>query len=146
MGGGENSKLAKQCSTALQQAWKLSNDQRAAIAWIAGYWRILHSAHSHPWPVIQRLLIQPAAADAVDAAKAIAGDSEGLGFCSDRLSWPTERLNPPPFLDGQALIAMGVQPGPDFKRVLAAVRDAQLNGEIDCSEAAARLATKLLNE
>jgi len=76
----------------------------------------------------------------------MAGDSEGLDFCRDRLSWPAERLNPPPFLDGQALIAMGVQPGPDFKRVLGAVRDAQLDRQIDGSDAAVELAKKLLDQ
>jgi len=65
MGGGENTNLAKQHSTALQQSWRLTNDQRTAIAWIANHWKILHWANSHPWPIIQRLLIQPSAVDAI---------------------------------------------------------------------------------
>ena len=143
---GENVDLAKQWSTALQQAWRLTNDQRAIVAWIGTYWKTLHAADSHPWPKIQRLLIQPSAVHAVEVAQAIAGDSDGLTFCRDRLAWPAERLNPPPFLDGQALIARGVQPGPAFKQVLDAVRDAQLNGDIDSSESAAELAMKLLDQ
>ena len=146
MGDGENPELAKQWSTGLQQTWRLTNDQRATIVWIAGHWKILHAADAHPWPKIQRLLIQPAAVHAIDAADAIAGTSDGLDFCRDRLAWPDEQLNPAPFLDGQALIARGVQPGPAFKRVLEAVRDAQLNGEIDGSEDATQLAMKLLEQ
>ena len=146
MGDGENPELAKQFSTGLQQAWRLTNDQRATIAWIGSQWKTLHSADSYPWPQIQRLLIQPTAVHAIDAAQAIAGESDGIAFCRERLAWPVERLNPPPFLDGQTLIARGILPGPAFKRVLDAVRDAQLDGTIECPESATQLAMKLLDQ
>jgi len=146
LGNGHKIDIAKRLSSALQQAWKLTNDQRIAIAWIAGHWKTLHQANTHPWPQIQRLLIHSSAVHAVDAAEAIAGINDGLAFCRERLDWPAERLNPAPLLDGQALIAKGVQPGPAFKQVLDAVRDAQLNGDIDCSDAAAQLAMRLLEQ
>lgn len=39
-------------------------------------------------------------------------------------------LAPPPLLDGHALIAAGVKPGPAFKQLLDTVYDAQLQGEV----------------
>lgn len=146
LGNGEDKNLAKQFSSALQQAWRLTNDQRATIAWLGTHWRTLHSANSHPWPMIQRLLIHDDAPHAIAVAHASAGDSDGLAFCRERIAWPTERLNPQPLLDGQALIERGIQPGPAFKRMLDAVRDAQLDGEIDSTESAVALAMKLLEQ
>jgi tRNA nucleotidyltransferase/poly(A) polymerase len=146
IGNGENPELAQQCATALQQSWRLTNDQRATIAWIGSHWKTLHTGDSRPWPTIQRLLIQPPATAAIDAAQAIAGESGGISFCRERLAWPADRLNPAPFLDGQALIAQGIQPGPTFKRVLGGVRDAQLDGKIDSPESAAQLAMRLIAE
>ena len=144
LGNGDDAEQAKRFASGLQQAWRLTNDQRAAIAWIGTHWKTLHSADSHPWPRVQRLLIHPSAVQAVAVARAIAGESGGVSFCRQRLDWPTDQLNPTLLLDGQKLIARGVQPGPAFKRVLDAVRDAQLNGDIACSESAIELAMKLL--
>lgn len=52
-------------------------------------------------------------------------------------------LAPPPLLDGQALIALGFQPGPGFKRTLDAVYDAQLEGVVATPEAARELARRM---
>ncbi len=41
-----------------------------------------------------------------------------------------DSLRPTPFLDGADLIAMGYKPGPQFKEILAAVEDEQLEGRI----------------
>ena len=60
----------------------------------------------------------------------------GIQFCRDRLTWETEKLNPPPLLDGSTLIKMGIAPGPKFSLILADVRTAQLDGEISTPEQA----------
>ncbi len=52
-------------------------------------------------------------------------------FCERILrETPPEELNPPPLLTGDDLIAMGWEQGPMFKKVLDAVREAQLEGTI----------------
>ncbi len=146
LGNGENKERATRFSSALQQTWRLTNDQRATIAWIATHWKTLHSADSRPWPMIQRLLIHPAARQAIAVAVAVAGDSNGTALCRQRIEWPENRLNPPPLLDGKDLIDRGIRPGPEFKRVLDSVRDAQLNGDIDCPDAAVQFALQLLEQ
>jgi putative nucleotidyltransferase with HDIG domain len=49
---------------------------------------------------------------------------------------PEEHLRPEPLVTGADLIAAGYAPGPQFSAILAAVEDAQLEGELDTSEGA----------
>ena len=49
-------------------------------------------------------------------------------------------LAPPPLLDGRALIAAGLRPGPAFKQMLDAAYDAQLEGRVRATEEALALA------
>ncbi len=53
---------------------------------------------------------------------------------------PGDRLNPPRLVDGNDLRRAGLRPGPDFKRRLDAVEDAQLEGRVTTPEAALELA------
>lgn len=143
-GAGQNAKQAYRYTSALQQAWRLTNDQRKAIGWIAAHYRMLHGATVEPWPKIQRLLINDQASEALEVAGILLGPGAGIEFCRSRLAWPTEKLNPPPLIDGRMLIEQGVSPGPAFKPVLELVRDAQLNGEIATSDEALAMALERL--
>ena len=49
---------------------------------------------------------------------------------------PQSIIDPPPLITGDDLKQLGLKPGPGFKPLLDAIRDAQLNGEITTSEAA----------
>ncbi len=49
-----------------------------------------------------------------------------------------ERLKPQPLLNGADLIAAGYTPGPQFSAMLAAVEDAQLEGELHTAGEALR--------
>jgi poly(A) polymerase len=58
-------------------------------------------------------------------------------FVADKLqSTPAEEFRPSPLLSGVDLIAMGYQPGPRFKEILARVEDAQLEGRLHSREQA----------
>ena len=50
------------------------------------------------------------------------------------LETPAEVVRPAPLVNGHDLIALGYQPGPRFKEILDAVRDAQLEGQITTRE------------
>lgn len=50
-----------------------------------------------------------------------------------------EQIRPMPLITGDDLIALGYRPGPDFRRILTAVEDAQLEGGIHTREAALAL-------
>jgi poly(A) polymerase len=52
---------------------------------------------------------------------------------------PAEQIRPTPLISGADLIAAGYQPGPQFKDLLTAVEDAQLDGSISTKEEAMEL-------
>ncbi len=121
----------------VSDGWKLSNHEIKTVRWIHQNWKKLIDAEQHPWSVTQPLLIQRQAHSALAMAACqteVVGT--GIQFCRDRLTWETEKLNPPPLLDGSTLIKMGISPGPKFSLILADVRTAQLDGEISTPEQA----------
>jgi len=74
-------------------------------------------------------------------------ETPGLDFASDYLArTPRDVLDPPELIDGADLQQMGLPPGPRFKEILTAVRDAQLNEEITTPDDALALARKLIDE
>jgi len=52
---------------------------------------------------------------------------------------PAEQIRPAPLITGADLIAAGYKPGPQFKDLLTAVEDAQLDGKISTKEEAMQL-------
>jgi poly(A) polymerase len=58
-------------------------------------------------------------------------------------SVPPEQIRPEPLLTGHDLIAAGYKPGPQFKELLTAVEDAQLEGAISTKEEALSLVAGL---
>jgi poly(A) polymerase len=71
---------------------------------------------------------------------AASGNLDHYEFVRDRwLAMPEEAVRPQPLLTGRDLIAAGYQPGPDFKPILHAVEDAQLEAVISTPEQAMQL-------
>jgi poly(A) polymerase len=71
------------------------------------------------------------------------GSHRGLdlyNFAQEKLhSLPPEQIRPVPLITGDDLIAAGYKPGPQFKELLTAVEDAQLEGFISTREEALAL-------
>ena len=55
----------------------------------------------------------------------------------------TSGLAPEPLIDGHVLQGLGLHPGPEFRRILDAVYDAQLEGRVQHPEQARLLALQL---
>jgi poly(A) polymerase len=61
-------------------------------------------------------------------------------FTKEKLhTLPPEQIRPRPLLNGDDLIQAGYKPGPEFKEMLTAVEDAQLEGSISTREEALSL-------
>jgi len=57
------------------------------------------------------------------------GNLSRYDFVRERLQQtPEEEIRPKPLLTGEDLIGLGYQPGPQFRDILSAVEDAQLEG------------------
>ncbi|MGZ4872114.1 MAG: CCA tRNA nucleotidyltransferase [Candidatus Angelobacter sp.] len=59
---------------------------------------------------------------------------------------PAEQIRPRPLITGADLIAAGYRPGPQFKELLTAVEDAQLDGKISTREEAMELVREKVRE
>jgi poly(A) polymerase len=130
---------------------KLSNDEQHRIEWLVEKHQILSDARQMRPSKLKRLLIHPGIrellelhrADAVAAGR----DTDHLEYCEQLLrQWSRDDLEPPPLLTGDDLIQAGYKPGPIFKKLLDAVRDAQLDGTISTQQEAWDMVKRLAAE
>jgi poly(A) polymerase len=130
---------------ALGLRWKLSNKESDEAAWLVEHRKALVGARSMPWSKLQPLLVHPWA-EALIALHEVSSPQgpEEAAYCRERLAEPREKLDPPPLVTGDDLRQHGLQPGPAFKVILQAIRDAQLDGEIRTHEEAIALALNLM--
>lgn len=119
---------------AMCRRWRLSNKETERVSWLIEHQTALDDARSKPWSALQPLLVHQGSGDllALTEARAQAGvgEIEVVAHCRQLLARPREQLDPPPLLSGNDLIRYGVRPGPEFKSLLEAVRNAQLDGQI----------------
>jgi poly(A) polymerase len=126
---------------------RLSNDELARVCWLVEKHQYLADAPTMRPSRLKPILVHPGIgellalhrADAIASGKSLAH----VEFCEQILrETPREELDPLPLLTGDDLVAAGWKPGPEFKRVLDAVREAQLEGTIRTREEALALAER----
>jgi poly(A) polymerase len=129
------------------ERWRLSNDEIDLATWLLANERLARRAHEAPWPQVQRALIEPGARELAKYVRAIGaildGSTAAAEFCEQKLALPDAELNPPPLVTGTDLKTLGLPPGPHFKTLLDALRDAQLAGRIGSAREALDLALQL---
>jgi poly(A) polymerase len=130
---------------------RLSNAERDRICWLVENHDCLNDAPNMRKSKLKPILIRPGIQDLFLLDRAIAQE---VGACTAHVDFAEERwrewtangeLNPPPLLTGDDLIQLGVPRGPQYKRLLDAVRDAQLDGDISTKEQALELVQSELN-
>jgi tRNA nucleotidyltransferase/poly(A) polymerase len=125
---------------------RYTNREIERATWLLSHLPIIRDAPQIFWPRLQRVLVHEGAAELVALHEAIAGPNDpALSFVRERLAWSPEQLNPLPLIDGSDLIGHGLAPSPDFTRILEAVRDAQLRGEIETQLGAMTLVQRILD-
>lgn len=111
--------------------WKLANEELEIVGHLLRHEATVRAAPSIPWPQLQRLLIAPHAEELLTYASAVChvleGNDSAVQFCRQQLALPPAELDPPPLLTGDDLKRLGIPPGPAYKRLLDALRDAQLD-------------------
>ena len=130
---------------------RLSNAEAVRLCWLVERHQYLADAPTMRMSRLKPILVHPGIGDllALHRADAIATgkDLAHVEFCERLLrEMPPEELNPPPVLTGEDLIALGLKPGPAFKRLLDAVREAQLEGRAVSKAQAHALVKQLLAE
>jgi poly(A) polymerase len=116
---------------------KLSTAEKTRIAWLVANQSALANADSLPLHRLKPLLAHPGAEELIDLHHALGHD---VAF-AERMQrdTPREVLDPSSLVTGEDLIATGLNPGPAFKRLLDAVRRAQLDERIHSKEDGLRL-------
>lgn len=121
-------------------AWRLSNESKTIFKTLQHSLPVLARAHDLPWSRLQPVLLLPRIDVALDTAEVLAAsgwmDQASIVRARDCLNWPMERLNPAPLLTGDQLRQAGFCAGPELGRLLAKLRQMQLDGELTDSESA----------
>ncbi len=124
---------------------RLSNEELERIAWLVANRVALVAAPTIRNSALFPILVHPGIGEllALHEAEAVAAGDEliAVEFCVNLLRTRSpDQLNPKPLMTGDDLQTLGLSPGPLFKKLLDAVRIAQLDGEVlNQSEAVARV-------
>ncbi len=123
-----------------RDALSLSNDRTEALRQ-----SVVLALRAAEWPVMsvaqrKRLMARshwPDAARLVRAMRHLPAHARLTAEVdADAAALIADGVAPPPWINGDDLIAMGLQPGPQFKRLLDAVYDAQLEHRVNSPEQA----------
>jgi poly(A) polymerase len=130
---------------------KLSNAERERVEWLVDKHQILADARHMKTSKLKRILAHTGIHEllALHRADALASGhgTEHVEYCELLLQeWTEADLNPPPLITGHDLARRGLQPGPLYKRLLDAVREAQLEGTVTTPQQAMELVERLLAE
>ena len=132
----------------LCRRFRLSNAETEEVVWLLEHRDGLQGIADWPLHRQKRFLVHPQIRELLEfqRARALSADLpvDDILFCEDFLARvPAEDLDPQPLLTGKDLVAAGWKPGPRFREVLEAVRDAQLAGTVTTPAAAHELASRL---
>jgi len=122
---------------------RLANKEIERIGWLLTHVDRIGDARSLPFSALQPLLIHEGIDELLALREACCPGAEEVDYCRELLAQPREQLDPPPLLTGDDLKRHGIPPGPLYGRLLAAVRDAQLDGAIHGRDEAFALVDRL---
>jgi len=130
---------------------KLSNAERERVEWLVEKHQFLSDVRQMRTSKLKMTLINPGIGEllALHRADALASNrgTDHVDYCEFLLrEWTDADLNPPPLLTGHDLTRHGLEPGPQFKRLLDAVREAQLEGTVKSPTEALALVDQLHGE
>jgi poly(A) polymerase len=130
---------------------KLSNAERERIVWLVERHQYLADARRMRPSKLKAILNMPGIhellvlhrADALATGKSV----DHVEYCEQLLrEWGPTDLNPPPLITGHDVREAGPVPGPRYKELLDAVREAQLDGTVTTREAALDLLRGLIKK
>jgi poly(A) polymerase len=129
---------------------KLSNAERDRIEWLVEKHQFLCDVRQMRTSKVKMTLVHPGIRELLilHRADSLASgrSTDHVDYCEKLLGeWSQDDLNPPPVLTGHDLTRHGLEPGPEFKRLLDAVREAQLEGTVTTTRQALDMVDQLLH-
>jgi poly(A) polymerase len=130
---------------------KLSNAECERVEWLVKKHQFLCDARHMRTSKLKTILAHPGIREllALHRADALASgrSDDHVAYCEQLLNeWSQDDLNPAPLITGHDLIRHGLEQGPLFKRLLEAVREAQLDGTVKTPKQALELVDRLLSD
>jgi tRNA nucleotidyltransferase/poly(A) polymerase len=125
---------------------KLSNFERERVEWLVEKHQILADARRMKMSKLKKLFDHPGIrellhlhrADALASGKSL----DHVEFCEQLLG---DYIRPEPYVTGEDLIKIfGLKPGPEFKEILDAVYDAQLEGSVNSHDEALEFVRQMI--
>ena len=147
----EHCQIGRRMARRICRRLRLSNAETERIGWLVVRHLQFRDAPKMKVSTLKRLFAHPGFAQLAEIHRADAlaswGNLEAYEYVmARRREMPEEEVAPPPLVTGRDLAEMGYEPGPLFGRVLAAVREAQLDGEVKTPEDAREMARRLAGD
>jgi poly(A) polymerase len=137
--------VAMKVVRALRQSLKISNDESEELeGTLDGLDPLLQTGPPRV-AVIKRFLARPTSAlsrELMESARSVGllDSSQVLALQRQLAEFEKTEFAPQPFITGDDLTSAGLTPGPNFKRILDAVYDAQLEGRVTTKQEALAMA------
>jgi poly(A) polymerase len=130
---------------------KLSTAELERVEWLVKKHQFLCEAPQMRPSKLKTTLARPGIRELLSLHRADAlasGRSTAhVEFCEKLLDqWSEADLKPPPLITGHDLEALGLPPGPLYKKLLDAVWEAQLDGTIGTREQALEMVNRMLRD
>ena len=129
----------------------MSNKEVATVEWLIESLDSLRMFRQQPLHVVRPLLADPRADILLQTARAVADINPSFPSHDDpvaadefRTAWSAKELCPPPLIDGQDIQQQGIAPGPKIRTLLNAVRNAQLDQQLENRSDALKLLQQLI--
>ena len=147
----EHERIGSDMAQDICRRLRLPRDETDRIGWLVSRHMYFRDAHKMKDSTLKRLFAEPDFDLCAELHRADAMASwcnlEAYDYVLERKkSMPPETIDPRPLISGRDLIAMGYEPGPAFRRILDAVRDMQLQGELADREEALAAAQRIADE
>ena len=130
--------------------WKLTNEELDGVSKLLAEESLIRSSRQAHWPQLQRVLVAPRVEELLAYCQAVAlvtdGHAQEIDYCREKLALPAAELNPPPLITGDDLKQLGLPPGPAYRDLLEAARDAQLEKRITTRDDAFELVKQRLGQ
>jgi tRNA nucleotidyltransferase/poly(A) polymerase len=131
--------VSPEAAASIGRRWKLSNEETDRVVWLLRHRDSLDDAKSLRWSRLQPILIAAGIGDLLAFLEAVSpATAEPAAFCREKLKLSSEKLDPPPLVTGDDLIALGIPQGPQYRVLLEEIRDMQLDEKLKNREDAIR--------
>ncbi len=148
----EHSRIGRDMTHAICKRLRMPRSETDRICWLVGRHMYFKDARKMKQSTLKRLFGEPGFEQLAELYRADAlaswGNLDDYDYVMEKKrTIPAEAIAPPPLINGHDLIEKGYKPGRAFKQILSAVREGQLQGELndrhEALEAALRMAREI---